>query len=237
MTHILSTRILKQLRSTTLTAPKKVAPPPRHTRLADDSFMHGPKKVSPQKLADDSFMDASTKPTPTPIDDGFVDSPKRQTSSPGDRVIELATSVVGENAHDLKLANDTELGAAMQDWVGDTVNCANFVSGLLTATGQIPKSEGHAAVTGLVANLRADQNFTEVSLEDASPGDVVAFEYSKKDGSKGHHVVVFEGRDENGTPKFIGSNNVNKNGTQRISHSTGYSSRWDVLAVMHYTGE
>ena len=50
-------------------------------------------------------------------------------------------------------------------------------------------------------------------------------------------VVVFEGRDKDGTPKFIGSNNVNKNGTQRISHSTGHSSRWDVLAVMHYTGE
>jgi hypothetical protein len=230
--------------------------PTRNPKLADDGFMYVPPRRIPtptdgfidapakrvSTLADDVLIDVPPKRIPTPTDDVLIDVPPKriddrvETTSPGDRVIELATSVLGQNAHDLKLANDTELGAAMQDGVGDTVNCANFVSGLLTATGQIPKSEGDPSVVNLVANLRKDPNFTKVSLDDASPGDVVAFEYTKH-GKKGHHVVVFEGRDENGTPKFIGSNNVNKDHTQRISHSTGYNSSWDVMAVMHYTGQ
>jgi hypothetical protein len=153
--------------------------------------------------------------------------------TPGEQLIELARSVMGQNAHDLKLANNTTLGDAMQDWVPDNVNCANFVSGLLISTGQIPKSEGNAGVTGLVANLKKDPNFVQTSLDQAKPGDVVAFEYTHKDGTKGHHVVVFSGRDEQGRPKFIGSNNTNKDGTQKIGETVGVPSGWRALAVMH----
>lgn len=184
------------------------------------------------------------RPPPRADDDGFETSKSGPVSlgtaspeaTPGEQVIALAKSVMGKNAHDLKLANNTKLGDAMQDWVPDTVNCANFVSGLLTATGQIPKSEGHAGVTSLISNLKKDPNFTQTSLDQAKPGDVVAFEYTKKDGTKGHHVVVFEGRDANGQPKFIGSDNVNKDGTQAVHQSTGVHSGWKVLAVMHYSG-
>ena len=156
--------------------------------------------------------------------------------TPGEQVIALARSVMGQNAHDLKLANNTKLGAAMQDWVPDTVNCANFVSGLLAATGQIPTKEGSAGVKPLIANLQKDPNFTQTSLDQARPGDVVAFEYTHKDGTKGQHVVVFAGRDEKGQPKFIGSDNVNQDGTQAVHNSTGVHSGWKVLAVMHYSG-
>lgn len=156
--------------------------------------------------------------------------------TPGEQVIALARSVMGQNAHDLKLANNTKLGAAMQDWVPDTVNCANFVSGLLAATGQIPTREGSAGVKPLIANLQKDPNFTQTSLDQAKPGDVVAFEYTHQDGTKGQHVVVFAGRDEKGQPKFIGSDNVNKDGTQAVHNSTGVHSGWKVLAVMHYSG-
>ncbi|MDP1824069.1 MAG: peptidoglycan-binding protein [Archangium sp.] len=184
------------------------------------------------------------RPPPRADNDGFETTRSGPVSlgtaspevTPGEQVIALAKSVMGQSAHDLKLANNTKLGDAMQDWVPDTVNCANFVSGLLTATGQIPKSEGHAGVTSLISNLKKDPNFTQTSLDQARPGDVVAFEYTKKDGTKGHHVVVFEGRDANGQPKFIGSNNVNKDGTQAVSQSTGVHSGWKVLAVMHYSG-
>jgi plastocyanin len=156
--------------------------------------------------------------------------------APGDQVIALARSVMGTKAHDLKLANNTKLGEAMQDWVPDTVNCANFVSGLLEATGQIDKGGGHAAVTTLVSKLKKNPNFTQVTLENAKPGDVVAFEYTKKDGTKGHHVVVYEGRDAKGQPQFIGSNNINKDGTQSVSRSTGVPKGWSAMAVMHYSG-
>ncbi|MFO0594850.1 MAG: peptidoglycan-binding protein [Myxococcaceae bacterium] len=184
------------------------------------------------------------KRPPPRVDDGFEASRSGPVSlgtpnaekSPGDKLIELARSVMGQNAHDLKLANNTTLGDAMQDWVPDNVNCANFVSGLLISTGQIPKSEGHAGVGMLVANLKKDPNFVSTTLDQAKPGDVVAFEYTHKDGTKGQHVVVFAGRDDQGRPKFIGSNNTNKDGSQRIGETTGVPAGWRPMAVMHYQG-
>ena len=183
------------------------------------------------------------RPPPRADNDGFettrsgpVSLGTASVQSPGEQLIALARSVMGTKAHDLKLANNTRLGEAMQDWVPDTVNCANFVSGLLEASGQVGKGGGHAAVTTLVGKLKKNPNFTEVSLENAKPGDVVAFEYNKKDGTKGHHVVVFEGRDAKGNPRFIGSNNINKDGTQSISSTTGFPKSWKPMAVMHYSG-
>lgn len=157
-------------------------------------------------------------------------------ATPGEQAVALGRSVLNQNAHDLKLANNTTLGAAMQDWVPDNVNCANFVSGLLVSTGQIPQSEASAGVGGLVSNLRRDPNFTATSLDQARPGDVVAFEYTHRDGTKGQHVVMFAGRDESGRPRFIGSNNTNHDGTQRIGETTGVPSGWRPIAVMHYSG-
>lgn len=191
---------------------------PAQTRIADQL----PKRPAPQVAGDDF---TATKSGPVSLGTPNV-------KSPGEQVIDLARSVMGQNAHDLKLANNTTLGDAMQDWVPDTVNCANFVSGLLISTGQISKSEGHAGVTSLVANLKKNPNFQQVSLDQAKPGDVVAFEYTKKDGTKGHHVVVFSGRDDQGRPKFIGSNNTNKDGTQKVGETTGVPNGWKAIAVM-----
>ena len=151
--------------------------------------------------------------------------------SPGNEAVTLARSVLGWNAHDLKLQNGTVMGDAMQDWVGDKVNCANFVSAVLTASGQIPKSGGHAAVTTLISKLKKDPNFVQTDLSRAKPCDVVAF---KTNG--GHHIVIFQGLDSKGQPKFIGSNNRNKDGTQVVSEMTGVPKGWSVLGVMHYQG-
>src|SRR3990167_3911738 len=85
----------------------------------------------PPRLADDDGFE-TTRSGPVSLGTASVESP-------GEQVIALARSVMGTKAHDLKLANGTALGKAMQDWVPDTVNCANFVSGLLEATGQVPK--------------------------------------------------------------------------------------------------
>ena len=160
------------------------------------------------------------------------DSPRPAGAS---RPYDLARQYLGWNARDLKVSSNP-VGRAMQDWVPNNINCANFVSGLLIASGQMPKSEGNAGVTGLIGNLKKDPNFTTTTLDQAKPGDVVAFEYSHKDGTKGHHIVVFEGRDANGQPKFIGSDNVNKDGTQAVHQSTGVHKGWKAIAVMHYSG-
>src|SRR5690606_41563750 len=59
-------------------------------------------------------------------------------------------------------------------------------------------------------NLRG-AGWQPTSLANARPGDVVLMQSNGQS-----HVVLFAAH-ENGVPKFIGSNNVNADGTQRIS--------------------
>lgn len=60
------------------------------------------------------------------------------------------------------------------------------------------------------------------------PGDLVTLKTPK-----GYHSVLFAGLNSNGRPRFIGSNNDNPDGTQRISIA-----RFDlpIVAIQHYVG-
>lgn len=142
------------------------------------------------------------------------------------RPYDLARQYLGWNARDLKVSNNA-VGRAMQDWVPNNVNCANFVSGTLIASGQIRQSQGSASVYGLMGNLDRDSNFRRVSLSQARPGDVVSM---RTPG--GQHVVLFAGW-QNGRPLFIGSNNVNPDGSQRVSYS---QMRYPIMAIHQYRG-
>ena len=127
------------------------------------------------------------------------------------RAIDVARQYLGRNASELKRSSSA-VGRVMQDWVPNNKNCANFVSGVLVAAGQLPASRANASVRGLMSNLDRDPNFRRVSLQNARPGDVVSM---KTRG--GQHVVLFAGW-QNGRPLFLGSNNVNSDGSQRISY-------------------
>jgi len=191
-----------------------------------------PQPQSPVQKQDDSYQRSGFEPTqddPVTLSAALQQPPAR---NPGGEAVQVAQSVLGWNAHDLKKANNSILGDAMQDWVGDHVNCANFVSGVLTAAGQIPKAEGNAGVASFVEHLKKDPNFTKTDLNHAQPGDVVAFNVPPK----GQHIMIYEGVDANGRPKFIGSNNVNKDGSQRIAEMSGLPKGWSTMAVMHYSG-
>lgn len=142
------------------------------------------------------------------------------------RPYDLARQYLGWNARDLKVSNNA-VGRAMQDWVPNNVNCANFVSGTLIASGQLRQSQGSASVYGLMGNLDRDPNFRRVSLQNARPGDVVSM---RTPG--GQHVVLFAGW-QNGRPLFIGSNNVNPDGSQRVSYS---QMRYPIMAIHQYRG-
>lgn len=148
-------------------------------------------------------------------------------SSPNGRSpIDLARQYLGWNARDLKVSSNA-VGRAMQDWVPNNVNCANFVSGTLIASGQLRQNQGSASVYGLMGNLDRDPNFRRVSLSQARPGDVVSM---RTPG--GQHVVLFAGW-QNGRPLFIGSNNVNPDGSQRVSYS---QMRYPIMAIHQYRG-
>ncbi len=170
----------------------------------------------------DSFGD---RPAPGPApDDGFTPSPGGGGSS---RALDIARAQLGKNAGSLKL-EDSAVGGAMEDWVPNDVNCASFVSACLQAAGQITHKDYSAGCVQLQANLDANPNFSRVELKDAKPGDVVTFATP----GGGHHTVMFAGW-KDGKPTYIGSNNVNSDGTQRITEG---NMSYTVLSVHHYNG-
>lgn len=145
---------------------------------------------------------------------------------PSGDAFNTARQYLGWNAADLKVSNNA-VGRAMHDWVPNNVNCANFVSGVLQASGQISASQHHNGVYGLMNNLDRDPNFRRVSLANARPGDVVSM---RTPG--GQHVVMFAGW-QNGRPTFIGSNNVNRDGSQRVTISP---MSYPIMAIHQYQG-
>jgi len=154
-------------------------------------------------------------------------APSPSQSGPASNAFAIARAQLGKNAGSLKLEGSA-VGRAMEDWVPNNVNCASFVAGCLQAAGQIGHGDYSASCLNLQANLDRNPNFRRVTLANASPGDVVTF----STGGGGHHTVMFAGW-ANGKPQFIGSNNVNADGSQRITQgSMGYQ----ILSIQHYVG-
>jgi murein DD-endopeptidase MepM/ murein hydrolase activator NlpD len=171
----------------------------------------------------DEFSSRPTRPS-TPAT--TPSAPSTPAPAGASKPFDLARQYLGWNARDLKVSNNA-VGRAMQDWVPNNVNCANFVSGTLIASGQIRGNQGSASVYGLMGNLDRDPQFRRVSLSQARPGDVVSM---RTPG--GQHVVLFAGW-KDGRPLFIGSNNVNPDGSQRVSYS---QMRYPIMAIHQYRG-
>ncbi|WP_020669523.1 hypothetical protein [Amycolatopsis nigrescens] len=131
--------------------------------------------------------------------------PAKPIDARGDNPAKIAEQFLGRNASDLKGSGELP---AMQSWVPNDVNCANFVSGCLEASGLIDKGQASASVAGLTANLEAD-GWKSVPLSEAKPGDVVV-------SNGGGHVVLYAGDGQ-----FIGSNNINSDGSQQVSMGGG----------------
>lgn len=182
-----------------------------------DSFDHGPTRPGGNRPGGSRPTGGTQAPAPT------GGAPSR---GPGGSPFDIARSHLGKNAGSLKLERGG-VGSDMEDWVPNNVNCANFVSACLEQAGQIKNGQHHNAVVGLQANLDKDPNFKRVSLSQAKPGDVVSM---KTPG--GHHVVMFAGW-KNGKPEFIGSNNVNADGSQRISMT---QMNYPIMSIHQYRG-
>lgn len=131
--------------------------------------------------------------------------PAKPIDARGDNPAKIAEQFLGRNASDLKGSGELP---AMESWVPNDVNCANFVSGTLEAAGLIDQSQASASVDQLSANLKAD-GWQSVPLSEAKPGDVVV-------SNGGGHVVLYAGDGQ-----FIGSNNINPDGSQQVSMGGG----------------
>lgn len=179
----------------------------------------------------DSF-DTSTGPKPGTggSSSGGVTGPSSSgpgVKGPKGNPFDIAKQQLGKNAGSLKLEGGG-VGSDMEDWVPNNVNCANFVSACLEQAGMITNSQHHNAVVGLQRNLDNDPDFKRVSLKDAKPGDVVCM----KTGANSHHVVMFAGW-KDGKAQFIGSNNVNPDGSQKITIS---SMNYPIMSVHQFRG-
>ncbi|WP_199730906.1 MULTISPECIES: LysM peptidoglycan-binding domain-containing protein [Luteimonas] len=153
-------------------------------------------------------------PADTVAGPGAVGGPGTVT---GNNAAAIAEQFIGRNAGELKYSDELP----MQSWVPNNVNCANFVSAVLQKAGLIEPGQASASVDQLANNLKGD-GWQTVSLQNAKPGDVVLMQ---RDGQS--HVVLFAGFD-NGRPTFIGSNNVNADGSQRVSWG-GASGNYEII--------
>jgi peptidoglycan hydrolase-like protein with peptidoglycan-binding domain len=134
-------------------------------------------------------------------------------TSSGSSAVRTAQSVLGQDISDLKYSGP--LAPYLDKWPGNDVCCANFVSACLEKTGQISPAQHTDNVGALADSLRTDPQWSSVpGLAQARPGDVVCFDVPGEGPYQ--HVELFEGW-QNGEPMFIGSNNVNPDGSQRIS--------------------
>lgn len=170
--------------------------------------------INPASSTGNQGAPSRSQPSSTYLKQGAA-NPSPSTTASGD-VVATARTELGRNAHDVKLGSDA-IGKAMSDDVSDWNNCANFVGGSLVAAGQITSKDMSANVDGLMDKLRKTGNYTESnSLADVQKGDVVAFNHA--------HVMICTGFDANGKPTFIGSNNDNKDRSQKISE--GPLTKW-----------
>ncbi|WP_404335007.1 phage tail tip lysozyme [Sphingomonas sp. MMS12-HWE2-04] len=119
-------------------------------------------------------------------------------------VLAIAQKYLGQNASSLKgNANDN---LPMNAGVPSNVCCANFVSAVLTEAGKLPANLHTDSVAQLNKTLRSE-GWTAVPASEAKPGDVVIIQ-----GGGVSHTEIYAGGG-----KMIGSNNVNADGTQKIS--------------------
>ena len=121
-------------------------------------------------------------------------------------VAAIAEKYLGQNASSLKVNRNDNL--PMNAGVPSNVCCANFVSAVLTEAGKLPANLHTDSVAQLNTTLR-NRGWTPVPASEAKPGDVVIIQ----GGGVSHTEIV------SGPGQMIGSNNVNADGSQRISHN------------------
>ncbi len=196
--------------------------------IAQASGISNPNLIFPGQVLTIPGKGSPSSPAPTPSP---VQGPTPAPTTGGGRgadALAIARSDLGQNISALKVNGN--LAALLDKWPGNNVCCANFVSACLQKAGLISKAEHNDNVSGLSNNLAKDPNWQKVDAQHLSPGDVVCFDVP----GEGHfaHVEMFAGY-VNGRPTFIGSNNANADGTQRITEGyAGYS----IDAAYHYVG-
>lgn len=141
------------------------------------------------------------------------------SSVKGQKVADLAKSFLGQNASSLKRSGKLP----MNPNVPSDICCANFVSAVLQKAGVINfhtdlVSGSSSGVPNAIGTMLKKRGWKVVPASQAKPGDVCIL-------NNGHHVELVSSN-KNGKVTLIGSNNVNADGSQRISYGSPYGNAW-----------
>ncbi len=162
-------------------------------------------------------------PAPSkPQGSGGVDGPQGTSGASGNKAADIAKQFLGRNASELKRSGDLP----MNPNVPSNICCANFVSAVLQKAGVLDKhtdlvsgsSKTGRGVEGSIGQILKDRGWKVVDAAHAKPGDVAIV----NDG--GHVELVASNK--NGDITLIGSNNINKDGTQQVSYGKPYGGAW-----------
>ncbi len=140
----------------------------------------------------------------------------------GSKAADIAKQFLGRNASELKRSG----ALPMNPNVPSNICCANFVSAVLQKAGLLNvhtdlvsgSSKTGRGVNGSIGQILKDRGWKVVDAAHAKPGDVAIV-------NNGHHVeMVYSNK--GGDVTLIGSNNINKDGTQQISYGKPYGGAW-----------
>ncbi len=150
---------------------------------------------------------------------GTVGNTGSTSSARGQQVADLARSFLGRNASELKRSG----ALPMNPNVPSNVCCANFVSAVLQKAGLINfhtdlVTGSNSGVPNALGTMLKARGWKVVPASQARPGDVAIV-------NNGRHVELVSSN-QNGKITLIGSNNVNADGSQRISYGTPYGNAW-----------
>jgi LysM repeat protein len=138
---------------------------------------------------------------------GGVDGTAPGGTGNGRNPADVARQYLGRNAAELR--GDRSDNLPMNPNVPANVCCANFVSAVLTESGQLPGNLHTDSVAQLDSTLRS-RGWTQVSAAEARPGDVVIIQ-----GGGVSHTVLYAGNGQT-----IGSNNRNPDGSQKVTYGS-----------------
>jgi len=138
---------------------------------------------------------------------GRIEGPAPTAAAPsGSNPAAIARQFLERNASELKRSGDLP----MNPNVPSDVCCANFVSACLERAGLLSHGQHTDSVATLNSTLR-NMGWRPTDMSQARPGDVVIIQ----GGGVSHTVMVLS--NDHGNVTLIGSNNVNGDGTQRIT--------------------
>jgi len=165
----------------------------RDSQSARDLDFNDPGKPNPEPRRDDG-TGAEEEPAPVP-----APSP---APAPAPNPADIAKQFLGRDASDLKAAGELPMNPV----VDSDVCCANFVTATLQKAGLINWHDDR--VYEMSQKLR-QQGWRVVPAKQARPGDVAVI--------NGNQHTELVAANDNGAITLIGSNNINPDGTQKIS--------------------